>query len=147
MKRRSDRLQRVTDLAEQRTEEAAQQVAECNRELEQAHHQLEELKRFRDDYARPPADRASVSATSLMNRQQFLHRIDQAIAQQRQTIQRLTQQAERIRQAWLELRGRSAALDGVTQRYRDQESRADDRLEQAVIDERMQHRRGGWRDS
>ena len=146
MKRRSDRLQRVTDLAEQRTEEAAQQVAERNRDLEQARQQLEELKRFRDDYARPPTAHGSISATALMNRQQFLHRIDQAMVQQRATIQRLTHQAEKARHEWLQLRSRSAALDGVTQRYRDQESRAEDRLEQAAIDERMQHRRGGWRD-
>lgn len=147
MKRRSDRMQRVTDLAEQRTEEAAQTVAERNRDLAHAQTQLQELERFREEYARMPENGGSVSVTALMNRQGFLQRIDHAISQQRQEIRRLSGRADQARGEWLQRRSRSAALDGVTQRYRQEEQRADDRVEQAVIDERMQHRRNGWRDS
>ncbi len=139
MIRRSDRLQRVTDLAERRSDEAGRSVADLDRQLAAAQRQLSELQRFRREYEATP-DGRGVGVAALLNRQRFLHRIDQAIGQQKRDLEQIRRTLEQSRQAWFDTRNRHSALDGVTQRYRDEEQRADDRHEQNVIDERMQHR-------
>lgn len=145
MKHRSQRLQRVTDLAERRTDEAARTVGERRTELDQAQAQLGELERFRAEYARAGGG-ASVSVAELLNRQQFVQRIDQAIVQQRRDIERHQRRLAEAQSTWLQTRNRAAALDSVTRRYREQEQRAEDRMDQEAVDERMQHRKSGWRD-
>lgn len=144
MKRRSDRMQRVTDLAERRSDEAGRDVAARDRQLAEAHQQLTELKRFRHEYEAEP-DGNGVGVSALLNRQRFLHRIDVAIVQQTTDIEQISQQLELSRRHWFEVRNRHTTLDGVTQRCRNEEQRADDRHEQDSIDERMQHRRGNLR--
>lgn len=145
MKRRSDRMQRVTDLADRHRESAADALAEQDRRLRDAEQQLAELRHYRREYESRPGG-SGVDVAALLNRQRFLHRIDQAIAQQMRDIERLRQQLQQARHHWMDQRSRHAALDNVTQRYRDEEQRRDERSEQDAIDERMQHRRSGWRD-
>ncbi len=143
---RSQRLQRVADIAGKRTDEAANAMAERLRGLEAARHQLEELRQFRKDYALQPGapSGAGLSVAELLNRQQFIVRIDQAIAQQQREIDQHTRNVAKARASWLETRSRSAALDTVTQRYRNKEQASEERSEQAAIDERMQQRKNPW---
>lgn len=143
---RSQRLQRVADIAGKHTDAAANAMAERLRGLEAAKRQLEELQQFRKDYALQPGAPAGagLSVAELLNRQQFVVRIDQAIAQQQRDIEQHTRNVAKARTAWLESRSRSAALDTVSQRYRDQEHAAEERSEQAAIDERMQQRKDPW---
>lgn len=138
---RSQRLQRVADIAGKRTDEAANVVAERLRGLHAARRQLEELQQFRRDYARQPSpDGAGVSVAELLNRQRFVARIDQAIAQQQAEIEQHARDLAQARAAWRASRNRSAALDTVTERYRSREQASEERAEQAAIDDRMQHR-------
>lgn len=138
-------MQRVTDLAGRRSDDAADALSRQDQRLREAEQQLSELHQFRREYENRPGGQ-DVNVSTLMNRQRFLHRIDQAIAQQVRDIERLRLRRQEARQHWLDQRSRHAALDGVTRRYRDEEQRSNDRTEQEVIDERMQHRRSGWRD-
>jgi flagellar FliJ protein len=82
-----------------------------------------------------------LTATALMNRQQFVERIDRAIAQQVLEIERQRRQLEQARTQWRDAHAREAALDNVIDRYREQERKAEERHEQNQIDERMQYRR------
>lgn len=143
---RSQRLQRVADIAGKHTDEAANAMAERLRGLEGAKRQLEELKQFRRDYALQPGSPsgAGLSVAELLNRQQFIARIDQAILQQQREIERHTRNLAKARANWIESRSRSAALDTVTQRHRDEERASEERSEQAAIDERMQQRKRPW---
>lgn len=137
---RSQRLQRVADIAGKRTDEAARRVAECTHALDAARRQLEELQQFRHDYAQP-ANGHGVSVAELLNRQQFVARIDQAIAQQSRDIEQHVKNLAKVRAAWLESRNRHAALDSVTTRYRDRERANEERAEQAALDDRVRRRR------
>ncbi|MGH8145813.1 MAG: flagellar export protein FliJ [Rhodanobacteraceae bacterium] len=143
---RSERLQRVADIAGKHTDEAANAMAERIRGLEAAKRQLDELKQFRHDYELQPnpSQGSGVTVAELLNRQQFIARIDDAIAQQRREIEQHTRNVAKARAAWLESRSRSAALDTVTQRYRDREQAGEERAEQAALDERMQQRKNPW---
>jgi flagellar FliJ protein len=137
MPSRSDRLQPAVDQAQRRQKDALQRLADHQQKLAHAEQQLEELQRYRRDYSL--AD-GGLTVSALLNRQQFVDRIDQAIVQQAKLIERLQRQLEGARERWLQAHARENALDSVVERLRKQESQHEQRLEQAEVDERMQHR-------
>jgi len=141
MSARANRLQPAADQARQRSEDAVQRLAEQQQTLARAERQLAELRGYRQEYAMEAGGGMSVNA--LLNRQQFVERIDRAIAQQVQEIERQRRQLEHVRTQWREAHAREAALDSVIGRYREQERKSEERREQNEIDERMQHRRPG----
>ncbi|HET6433831.1 flagellar export protein FliJ [Dyella sp.] len=138
---RADRLQPAVDQAHKRREDAMQQLAEQQQRLAKAELQLSELKRYRADYAAGGGPGSGVSVTALLNRQQFVERIDRAIEQQRVDVQRQQRQLELARAQWRDAHAREKALDSVVSGYREQARKAEDRREQSEVDERMQYRR------
>ena len=140
---RSQRLQRVADIAERHADEAANVMAERLRGLDAAKRQLQELQQFRQDYAQGPASRSGsgVSGAELLNRQRFVARIDEAIAQQQREVEEHSRHFAQARAAWLASHSRSTVLDTVTQRYRSREQASEERVEQAALDERAQHQK------
>jgi flagellar FliJ protein len=138
--KRADRLQPAADQAKQRSEDAVLKLAEQQQRLAKAERQLAELRGYRQEYATAPGV-GGLTASALMNRQQFVERIDRAIAQQTLEIERQHRLLDQARSLWRDAHAREAALDNVIDRYREQERKAEDRHEQNEIDERMQHRR------
>ena len=140
MSSRADRLQPAVDQASKRREDAMQKLAEQQQRLAHAEHQLGELSRYRSDYVGSDGDSAGVSVSTLINRQQFVDRIDQAIVQQTMEVERQRRQLDLARGQWRDAHARERALDSVVDGYRQQERKAEDRREQSEVDERMQHR-------
>lgn len=139
MSSRADRLVPAVEQAKLRSEDALGRLATQQQALAQAEHQLSELQRYRLEYAASGETAQSVAA--LLNRQKFVERIDQAILQQEGEVQRLQRQLASVRDHWRQANARESALDTVVAKHREGERRAEDRLEQAEVDERMQHRR------
>jgi flagellar FliJ protein len=137
MPSRSDRLQPAVDQAQRRQQDALQRLADQQQKLAQAEQQLEELQRYRRDYS---LSDGGLTVSALLNRQQFVDRIDQAIVQQGKLVERLQRQLDGARERWLQAHARENALDSVVERLRKQESQREQRQEQADVDERMQHR-------
>ncbi|HKT30477.1 flagellar export protein FliJ [Dyella sp.] len=137
MPSRSDRLQPAVDQAQRRQKDALQRLADHQQKLAHAEQQLEELQRYRRDYS---LSDGGLTVSALLNRQQFVDRIDQAIVQQAKLVERLQRQLEGARERWLQAHARENALDTVVERLRKQESQREQRLEQAEVDERMQYR-------
>ncbi|MHA6205505.1 flagellar export protein FliJ [Dyella soli] len=138
MKSRANRLQPAADLARERQEEAMQRLAEQQQRLAKGEQQLAELQRYRQEYAETAG---GVSVSALLNRRQFVERIDQVIAQQMLEVARLQRVLDHVRGLWRDAHAREQALGSVIERYREQERKSEDRREQAEVDERMQHRR------
>ncbi|UPG89011.1 flagellar export protein FliJ [Luteibacter aegosomaticola] len=138
MPSRADRLQPVVNLAAEKAEEATRMLATQQRAVADAEQQLVELRRYRNEYAEMPS---GIGVAELLNRQQFLQKIDMAIVQQLGEVQRRERALERARTDWSEARGRAKALDSVTTKYREQERKSQDRREQEQADERSQYRR------
>ena len=138
MPSRADRLQPVVDIAAEKAEDATRALATHQRALADAEQQLVELRRYRNEYAVMPD---GIGVGALLNRQQFLQKIDMAIVQQLGEVQRRERALERARQDWTHARGRAKALDSVTTKYREQERKSQDRREQEQADERSQYRR------
>ena len=137
MTSRSDRLQPAVDQAQQRQKDALQRLADHQQKVAHAEQQLEELQRYRREYS---LGDGGLTVSALLNRQQFVDRIDQAIVQQAKLIERLQRQLDGARERWLQAHARENALDNVVERLRKQENQREQRLEQAEVDERMQHR-------
>nr|WP_279237415.1 flagellar export protein FliJ [Dyella sedimenti] len=131
-------MQPAADLARERQEAAMQKLAEQQQRLAKAEQQLAELQRYRQEYAEASG---GVSVSALLNRRQFVERIDQVIAQQAVEVARQQRQLDHARGQWREAHAREQALDHVIDRYREQERKSEERREQAEIDERMQYRR------
>ena len=138
MTSRANRLQPAADLAHERQEAAMQRLAEQQQKLAKAELQLEELHKYRAEYAE---SQGGVSVSALLNRRQFVERIDQVIAQQVNEVTRQRRALDGVRNQWREAHAREQALGSVIDRYREQERKSEERREQAEIDERMQHRR------
>lgn len=139
MSSRADRLVPAVEQAKLRSEDALGRLATQQQALAQAEQQLSELQRYRLEYAASGETAQSVAA--LLNRQKFVERIDQAILQQEGEVQRLQRQLTSVRDHWRQANARESALDTVVAKHREGERRAEDRREQAEVDERMQHRR------
>ena len=137
MPSRSDRLQPAVDQAQRRQKDALQRLADHQQKLAHAEQQLEELQRYRREYS---LGDGGLTVSALLNRQQFVDRIDQAIVQQTKLVERLQRQLDGTRERWLQAHARENALDSVVERLRKQESQREQRLEQAEVDERMQYR-------
>jgi flagellar protein FliJ len=135
---RANRLQPAADLAHDRQEAAMQRLAEQQQKLAKAEQQLEELRKYRAEYAET---QGGVSVSALLNRRQFVERIDQVIAQQVSEVARQRRYLDGARNQWREAHAREQALGSVIDRYREQERKSEERREQSEIDERMQHRR------
>lgn len=139
MSSRAKQLQPAVEQARQRSEDALVKLAAQQQHLAKAEHQLSELQRYRQEYATSGTGALSVAA--LLNRQTFIERIDQAIVQQSAEIARQARQLEQVRDHWKQTHARESALGSVVAQHREHERRAEDRQEQAEVDERMQHRR------
>ncbi len=115
-----------------------QRLAEQQQRLAKAEAQLAELRRYREEYAETAG---GVTVSALLNRRQFVERIDGVIAQQINEVARQQRQLEHVRGQWRDAHAREQALGSVIDRYREQERKVEERREQAEIDERMQYRR------
>jgi flagellar protein FliJ len=138
MTSRAERLQPVVDLAVKREKEAAAHMAELRGQLVAAEQQLADLRTYREDYGVIPT---GSNVAGLVNRQQFLQRIDTAIVHQMSEVVRRQHMLVVAQDKWMEARGRAKALDSVTTRYREDERKAEERRDQAQADERSQYRR------
>jgi len=139
MSSRASQLQPAVDQARQRSEDALSQLAAQQQALARAEHQLSELRRYREEYA--TSGEATLSVNAMLNRQGFVQRIDQAITQQLAEIARHQRQLEHVRAHWKHSHARESALDSVVAQHLERERRAEERREQAELDERSQYRR------
>jgi flagellar FliJ protein len=138
MTARSARLQPAVDQAQRREQDALQRLAEQQRRMAYVQKQLEDLERYRREYT---LSAGGLTVSALLNRQQFVDRIDQAIVQQVREVERQRRVLEAARQQWLQTHARERALDSVVERFRAQEQQSEQRQEQAEMDERSQYRR------
>lgn len=139
MSSRATQLQPAVDQAKQRSEDALARLATQQQQLAAAEHQLSELQRYREEYA--GGGGATANVTAMLNRQSFIQRIDQAIVQQTAEIARHQRQLEQVRDHWTHSHARESALGSIVTQHLERERRAEERQEQAEIDERFQYRR------
>jgi flagellar FliJ protein len=130
-------LQAVLDLMQSRADEATQKLARLIAAEHGAKGKLDLLSQYREEYARrfQVAAQEGMSPLQWKNFQDFLDRLDDAIAQQHLVV-RNSQTNTRAGQAhWQEQRTRLKAMDTLSMRHRSAEFALELRREQKLTDE------------
>jgi len=133
----------VQRVAESREQKAVQKLGQSQQYLDAQRARLEELFSYRNQYSEAfqKSSGQGLGANRLQEYRVFLARLNEAIHQQEANIAQCTCQHEQTRQQWVETRSHHQAIDKVVERYRSDEQKAKDRLEQQEQDERSQRPR------
>ena len=130
-------LQTVLDLMQRRTDDATQRLASLIAAEQDAQAKLDLLYQYRLEYAQRFQDSAQsgLSPQQWKNFQDFLARLDDAIAQQREIVNQSKKRTAAGQSHWQEQRIRLQAIDTLSLRHAKAEQAREARREQKVVDE------------
>ncbi len=145
MTRRQESLEAVRRITTEREKEAGRELAELRRRLKEAEARMAELLEYRRQYQERfhLAGRRGMGVGQLNEYRIFLSRLDQALAQQRQTVARCRTAFERGQARWLECRRECKAVDKLADRRRQEARRRAGSREQKELDEFASRRHKG----
>lgn len=136
----SRRIDPLLRLAQDREDAVARALADKNQALASQESRLAELRRYAEEYAQPQA--TTVSPALLSNHLAFRDRVDSALSQQRQNVDRSRENCE-LERARLMLASRDKqVLDKLAASYRAQESRVAEQHVQRELDDLGARRHG-----
>ena len=130
-------LQTVLELMQERTDEATQQLARLIANERDANSKLELLQNYRDEYAERfrAAAQAGLTPSAWRNYQEFLNRLDEAVALQRQTVRVQMQHTAAGQANWQQQRQKLEAFNTLSDRHYASQEAARHRREQKTQDE------------
>ena len=131
--KQSHRLDPLLRRAQDHEDEVARTLAERQQSLDMHQSRLEELRRYADEYA--GAQMAATSPSQLMNRRAFLDRLDSAVQQQSQTVDRNRERVDAERARLLLASRDKQVLEQLAASYRAQEQKVQDRRDQREMDD------------
>lgn len=131
--KQSNRIDPLLRRAQDRQDEVARELAQRQQSLDMHVSRLDELRRYADEYA--AAHMAATSPSQLMNRRAFLDRLDDAVQQQSQTVDRNRERVDAERARLLLASRDKQVLEQLAASYRAQEKQADDRRGQREMDD------------
>jgi len=137
---RADRLEPVQRIVDDTERRLAEHFAASERLVVNCEAKLAELERYHTDYVQGFAQRAGggIGAASLRDYQAFLARLQEAIRQQTEIVERAKSDRDLQRQRWQQAAQRAKALGNVVERWQAEERNINDRREQRESDERAQ---------
>jgi flagellar protein FliJ len=142
MKKRSERLDVVQQVAARAEQERAQRVGEAERHLNEMQDKLKALEKYRSEYESGFATRAGagVDVIGMRDFQTFLAKLAEALAQQRELVALARGALDAQRSQWREAAQRSHVVDTLAERWQGEENRAALRRDQMDSDELSQQR-------
>ncbi|PHS27223.1 MAG: flagellar export protein FliJ [Methylophaga sp.] len=142
--KRSKRLAPVVNIATKATDSALIKMGEANAAWLKEKQQLEELHLYKGEYlARFRQGNTKVmSAQKVLELRGFLVQLDQAIQVQEQQVHVYLQQLEQQRTLWQQTRNKEQAMQGLVERYHQEEAQLESKQEQQASDE---HNAIQWR--
>lgn len=129
----SKRIDPLLQRAQQHQDDAARELAERQRVLTSHESRLEELRQYAQEYAN--SQMAATSLAQLANRRAFLERLDSAVQQQSQTVDRNREKVEMERSRLLLACRDKQVLEQLAASYRAQERKVDERRTQREMDD------------
>lgn len=130
-------LQTVLELMQRRADDATQQLARLIAAEQDAKAKLDLLCQYREEYARRFQSSAQEGMSPLQwkNFQDFLARLDDAIAQQQRLVLQSRNKTSAGQTHWQEQRVRLKAIDTLSVRHYKAEDAKENRREQKLVDE------------
>ena len=130
-------LQTVLDLMQARTDEATRNLARLIANEKDAKAKLDMLMGYRDEYAGRfrAAAQNGLTQREWQNFQHFLGRLDEAIEQQRKTVEAQERNTAAGQLQWQQQRTKLKAFDTLSERHYSSENAKALKLEQKLQDE------------
>lgn len=128
-------LQPLLDVMQTRTDEATRKLGKLIAAEQSQRSRLDMLEQYRNEYAQRLCEAAAQGVTRfvLLNYQDFLARIDEAITQQRIAVENSEQSTKAGKDHWQEQNKKLKAIDTLSVRHdarvRYQENRQDQKLQ------------------
>ena len=132
---RSQRVQRLVDIAAAQERRLAAAFGEMNVELQSRRSQLGELHAYRQGYSTASSQGPSAQSAHWKDYQNFRARLDRAVAAQQQLVHAAEEAAGKARQSWVKQRRRLESLKKVGERLSAEEELKRNRIEQKQQDE------------
>ncbi|MGS1079420.1 flagellar export protein FliJ [Pseudoxanthomonas beigongshangi] len=129
----SRRIDPLLRRAQEKEDAVARDLAERQRTLAMHESRLEELRRYADEYA--GSQMAATSPAQLANRRAFLDRLDNAVQQQAQTVDRSRASVDIERDRLLLASRDKQVLEQLAASYRVQEHQVVERRNQREMDD------------
>lgn len=130
-------LQPLVHLAQQQNEAATRKLGQLNQLQQAAQTKLDTLLRYRKDYQTrfQEAVQNGMNQADLRNFQDFIARLDEAIAQQRNANEHARSQVQIGRNELLEAQRKMKSFDTLAQRHIESEKKLAEKIEQRQQDE------------
>ncbi len=130
-------LQTILEVMQNRTDEATRKLGRLIAAENSQRSRLQMLEDYRNEYAQRLRDAATqgVTPTVLLNYQDFLARIDEAIQQQRQAVINSEQSTKAGQEHWHTQNKQLKAIDTLSQRHEARERYQENKLDQKLQDE------------
>lgn len=130
-------LQTLLDLAQNKNDEATRRLGELNKQLHDMQVQLDALQQYRKEYQlrMQSASQSGVDPTLLRNFQDFIYKLDTAIAQQAKVVEQSRLMLQTGRDEYANARRKLKSFDTLQQRHIDTQQKIESKLEQRATDE------------
>lgn len=130
-------LQPLLEIMQSRTDDATRQLGKLIAEEKNAQQRLQLLENYRNEYAQrfQTAAATGLSPLAWQNYQEFLGRLDEAVAQQRHAVHTSSQNTQQGQEHWREQNNRLKALDTLSERYAARARQAESKRDQKLSDE------------
>ncbi len=127
----------LVDLAHQKNEAATRKLGKLNQQQQAAQDKLAALQQYRRDYATQFEEAAKQGMTpmDMQNFQLFIGRLDQAIQQQLQEIERANTSVRTGRHELMDTTRKMRSFDTLAQRHADNEKKLEAKADQRQQDE------------
>ena len=135
--KKSQRLQKISQVAENREQQSGQQLAQSRHQADAQQQQLVQLRQYRDEYKQQfqQLGGQGINARQLADFHSFLNKLNDAIVQQEQAVTNSRQTLENHHHLWLQAHQRVKALNKAVDKRRADEAYAENRKEQRASDE------------
>jgi flagellar FliJ protein len=133
----STALGTLIELATREVDEAAKRLGKCMKAAEESEQKLALLKQYRDDYSArfQQSLTAGLTAMGYRNFQQFLDKLEQAIAGQQLAVRDAHARADRERTAWQHCERKRMSYGTLAERAEKAEQLKENRRDQKQTDE------------
>ena len=130
-------LQTVLELMQLRADEATRQLARLIANERDAKSKLDMLAQYRDEYAMrfKQAAQSGITQREWHNYQEFLNRLDEAIAAQQQMVAVQAKNTAAGQALWQQQRKKLKAIDTLSERHYSSENVLEQKREQKTQDE------------
>ena len=130
-------LQPLVDLAHQKNEAATRKLGQLNQQQQTAQGKLEALQQYRRDYQTKlqEAMQQGMEPVALRNFQDFIDRLDKAILQQNQVIEKAKRVVQTGRHELMDTTRKMRSFDTLAQRHVESEMKVEAKKEQRMQDE------------